>query len=69
MAARFKTQAAKHVVAFNANDDFFVAAQFTGRVGHDLGPPAFALTKFGVHAQQIACKQSGFIPTSAGANF
>ena len=69
VAAGFKFQTAVCAQADNAGDDFFIAAQFAFVGGNDFNLPAVALGVAAVHAQQIACKQRGFIATGTSAYF
>ena len=69
VAAGFKFQTAVCAQADNAGDDFFIAAQLAFVGGNDFDLPAVALGVAAVHAQQIACKQRGFVTARSGAHF
>ena len=67
VAARFEFQTAVRPESDNAGDDFFIAAQLAFVGGNDFDLPAVALGVAAVHAQQIACKQRGFVAACSGA--
>ena len=69
VAARFEFQTTVCTQTDNAGDDFFIAAQFAFVGGNDFDLPAVAFGVAAVHAQQIACKQRGFVAARSGTHF
>ena len=54
---------------FDADHHLFIATQFTDGFADDFHTPTLDGAKTGVHAQQVAGKQSGFIAASASPDF
>ena len=69
VAARFEFQTTVRTQTDDTGDDFFIAAQFAFIGGNNFDLPAVALGVAAVHAQQVACKQRGFVAARSGAHF
>ena len=59
----------ERALAFDARDDFLVAAVLAVARREDLDAPAAALGVARVHAEQIAGEDRGFVAAGAGAHF
>ena len=69
MGARFELQPGIGAPALDARHDFLVAAVLAFAGGNNLHGPALALGVAGVHAEQVAGEQGGFVATGAGPHF
>ena len=69
MYARFIFQRAIYVVSRYGADDFLETAGCALVGAGYIQSPAFSLTILGVHAEEVACKNGGFVSTCTTADF
>ena len=69
VGAGFELQLRVRAAAFDAGDDFLVAAVFAGAGGFDFDLPALAFGVARVHAEQVAGEDRRFVAAGAGADF
>jgi hypothetical protein len=67
--AGLEFQLAVDVVAFDAGDDFFIAAVLAFVLGEDLHAPAAPFGIARIHAEQVAGENRRLVATGAGADF
>ena len=69
MAAGLELELRVGAVTDDLGDDLFVTALFTRALRNQVHLPALALGVAYVHAEQVAGKQTRFVPAGTGANF
>ncbi len=69
MRARLELQGRIDAAARNAADDLLVAAVFAFPCAQDLDAPAHRFGVPGIHAEQVAGEDGGFVAAGAGADF
>jgi hypothetical protein len=69
MAAAFVAQGLVDVRAFDGKNDFLEAAEIGRRRVDDARLPTARVGELGIHAEQVAGEQRGFLPAGAGADF